>query len=160
MFNNRSIRKTWLQITDELIKLASNLSLLGELATCKLKKMFIIIIIKFNPNICCITEIWATEIEASSFAYNNFTSFYKCRAAKRGGGIMILIHPSFNPVQCGTATGNDAMSLTIKFNGMHRLLSLIYRAPNASEDENQTKLIHLYGARMTHPTCHGCYLVT
>ena len=64
---------------------------------------------------------------------------------------MILVNPSFKPVPCGTATGNDAMSLMIEIDGMHHLLSLIYRSPNASKDENQTILNHLYSARMTHP---------
>ena len=62
-----------------------------------------------------------------------------------------ISNPSFNPVQCGTATGNNAMSFTIDIDGMHFRLSLIYRSPHASEDENQTILNHLYGARMTHP---------
>ena len=91
--------------------------------------------IKLNADICCFTETWVSENKASSYLYRDFTSFYKCRADRKGGGVMALINSTFNPVMC-TSTGDDAMSVTLEIDGCHYLLSLVYRPPDAIEQEN------------------------
>ena len=123
LFNARSVRNKWREIVDEV-----SLS---------------------DPDILCITETWLSEDETTAFNYNDLCFFHRCRGDRKGGGVSIFINPHFNPKLCPSDC-KGVLSISFVLGKIQHQLSLVYRPPNATIQENMDIIKSLNDAKLSH----------
>ena len=117
--NIRSIRKNWN-------------SFLVEFSSC-LAKLDIIVLVEIN----------LTEYEVDFYKLDNFTSNFKTRHNRRGGGICVFVNNKWNYEVLSTQTFSyESLVLDICHNSNIISFSVIYRPPSNNVNDFITEFTH------------------
>ena len=103
----------------------------------------------FTFSILCFSETWCDDLDNFTYDLPNYTSNHQKRSDRKGGGVSVYIHNSFNVKTRSDLSTNygDIESLTLEIiseKTRNTIVSVLYRPPNGHFEHFENFLTNFF----------------
>ena len=93
-----------------------------------------------NFSIAAVTESWLhtnTRDFIGEYQIPGYTTFYKNRTLREGGGVLLYVNASLSPVKCNTNLEQEVLCVDLHLREIIYRIILLYRPPHQNRDRDR-----------------------